>query len=113
MRTLTGDCASWQHLAAIRNSSTRSEPHFCGAPDRTKRRQALYGKGKMKTSGNAQFLVKYRLHCLWVGRYTPEPEVERIAAWMFPAGCPLDNPDPAKFSPSEIEILRRMTDNMV
>ena len=63
----------------------------------------------MEKSENVQILIKYRLHCLWVGRYTPEPEVERIAAWMFPAGCPLDNPS-AKFAPSEIEIMRRMTD---
>jgi hypothetical protein len=67
----------------------------------------------MKRSENAQILVKYRLHCLWVGRYTPEPEIERIAGWIFPTGSLPKNPDPAKFTPSEIEILRRMTDTMV
>ena len=67
----------------------------------------------MKRSENAQILVKYRLHCLWVGRYTPEPEIERIAGWIFPTGSLPKNPDPAKFTPSEIEILRRIADNMV
>ena len=65
----------------------------------------------MKRTETAQMLVKYRLHCIWVGRYLPTAEVERIAGWIFPSGSLPKNPDPAKFTPSEIEILRRMTHN--
>jgi hypothetical protein len=63
----------------------------------------------MTRSDNAQMLVKYRLHCLWAGQCEPEIEIERVAGWIFPTGTLPKNPDPAKFSPSEIEILRRMS----
>jgi|GEM_PF-5597209 len=58
-------------------------------------------------------LFKYRLHCLWADHCEPEFEVERVAGWIFPTGSMPKSPDPAKFTSSEIEILRRMTDNTV
>jgi hypothetical protein len=67
----------------------------------------------MKRSNNAQILVKYRLHCLWAGQCEPEIEVERVPGWIFPTGSLPENPDPARFTASEIEVLRRMTDNVV
>lgn len=65
---------------------------------------------KMET---AQILVRYRLHCIWEGQYPPTAEVERVAGWIFPTGSLPKNPDPAQFTESEIEILRRMSDKMV
>ena len=66
----------------------------------------------MKRSETAQILVTHRLHCLWVGQFQPAAEVERISGWIFPTGSLPENPDLARFTPSEIEIMRLwMTDN--
>lgn len=65
----------------------------------------------MEKSRSAEYLYKYRLHCIWVGQYQPDAEVERIAGWMFAAGSPLNNPDPATITPKDMELLRRITDD--
>ena len=64
----------------------------------------------MRRRETAQMLVKYQMLCIWEGECLPTVEVQRVAAWIFPTGSLPKNPEPAMYSPSEIEILRRMSE---